>query len=489
MNEQQTQQVKRWGRLDLSLSGPDSGNPYRDITLRARFSQGSNEVEVDGFYYGNGQYLIRFMPELEGEWNYITASNHDQLDGISGAFHCIPPEQGNRGPVRVVENCRFAYADGTPFLPYGTTCYAWIYQDERMQEKTLQSLAKAPFNKLRMCVFPKNYSFNNDEPETFPFAGNLEDGIDFESFNPNFFASLESHLDRLQELGVEAELILFHPYDKGRWGFDRMSAETDQAYLRYVIARLGAYRHVWWSLANEYDFMKEKSMAEWDDLVQTVWEVDPYGHPRSIHNGTKMYDHRSIIMYDHTKPGITHCSIQHWDVTMATIWLEEYGKPVVIDECCYEGNLPQRWGNITGLEMVRRFWEGMLRGAYVTHGETYVHPQDKIWWTKGGQLYGESPERIAFLRQIMEQAPEKCQPIKTIRDVPTIGIEGEYYLQYYGLHRPSYRIVELPEDAIFRAEIIDAWNMTVTKLPGELSGTSRIDLPDQTDLAIRITRI
>ena len=26
--------------------------------------------------------------------------------------------------------------------------------------------------------------------------------------------------DRLNRLGIEADLILFHPYDKGRWGFD-----------------------------------------------------------------------------------------------------------------------------------------------------------------------------------------------------------------------------------------------------------------------------
>ena len=31
-----------------------------------------------------------------------------------------------------------------------------------------------------------------------------------------------------------------------------------------MIARLAAYRNVWWSLANEYDFMKTKDLAEWD---------------------------------------------------------------------------------------------------------------------------------------------------------------------------------------------------------------------------------
>ena len=33
-------------------------------------------------------------------------------------------------------------------------------------------------------------------------------------------------------------------------------AAVDDRYLRYVVARLAAYRNVWWSLANEYDFRK-----------------------------------------------------------------------------------------------------------------------------------------------------------------------------------------------------------------------------------------
>ena len=37
------------------------------------------------------------------------------------------------------------------------------------------------------------------------------------------------------ELGIEADLILFHSYD--RWGFSEMDAETDDRYLQYVVAR------------------------------------------------------------------------------------------------------------------------------------------------------------------------------------------------------------------------------------------------------------
>lgn len=68
---------------------------------------------------------------------------------------------------------RFAYADGTPYYPFGTTAYAWIHQTAALRSATLQTLAEGPFNKIRMCLFPKNYSFNAQEPELFPFEGGV----------------------------------------------------------------------------------------------------------------------------------------------------------------------------------------------------------------------------------------------------------------------------------------------------------------------------
>ena len=40
-----------------------------------------------------------------------------------------------------------------------------------------------------------------------------------------------------------------------------MSAEEDDLYWKYVIARFAAYRNVWWSLANEYDVVHSKTIG------------------------------------------------------------------------------------------------------------------------------------------------------------------------------------------------------------------------------------
>ena len=44
-----------------------------------------------------------------------------------------------------------------------------------------------------------------------------------------------------------------------------------------------------------------------------------------------------------------------------------------------------------------------MRGGYAGHGETYIHPEDLLWWAKGGVLRGEAWQRIGFLRDLIEE--------------------------------------------------------------------------------------
>ena len=89
---------------------------------------------------------------------------------------------------------------------------------------------------------------------------------------------MEKRIDQLNRLGIEADLILFHPYDKGRWGFDAMSNEVNVRYIKYITARLASFRNVWWSMANEWDYVKAKTVDDWKLLTKTVVENDPYRH-------------------------------------------------------------------------------------------------------------------------------------------------------------------------------------------------------------------
>lgn len=457
-------EVERWGIFEVSLKGPREGNPFLDVKLKARFKHGQRTVEPEGFYDGNGVYRVRLMPDELGVWTYVTESNRAELDGKRGRFTCVQPgrARGNHGPVRVRNTYYFAYADGAPYFQIGTTCYAWAHQGDKLEEQTLATLRNAPFNKMRMCVFPKSYAYNKNEPQYYPFGGTPLKNWDFSRFNPKFFQHFEKRVGDLRDLGIEADLILFHPYD--RWGFKNMGYKNNVRYLKYVVARLAAYRNVWWSMANEYDFLRWP-MKDWDRYFQLVRDKDPYNHPRGIHNGRDWYDH--------TKPWVTHASLQTTNFRGAKEYRAKYKKPVIYDECRYEGNIPQGWGNISAEQMVRHFWLGTITGCYVGHGETYLHPKDILWWSKGGVLHGKSPARIAFLKKIMEQAPvfEELTPTEPRPDSYVLSKRGEYYLVYFA--NPVAVTLDLPGAKPYKADGIETWEMTVTPLatasPGKFS--------------------
>ncbi len=475
--------VEQYSVFELRMEGPATDNPFKDVQFTAEFSLMNRTLFCEGFYDGDGIYRIRFMPDEPGKWTYITKSNLRELDSKKGSFNCIPNSPGNHGPVKVRNTYDFGYADGTPFYPVGTTCYAWVHQPEDLVNQTLATLSGTAFNKIRMTVMPKNYYvYINNEPPLYPFEGSKEKGWDFSRPNPAFFRNFEQKILELQKLGIEADVILFHPYDMGKWNFDKMNTDEASFYLRYLIARISSLRNVWWSMANEYDIMR-KTDEEWEKYFRIIQTYDPYGHLCSIHNGMEMYNH--------SKPWITHLSIQTAYLQDIQDWRELYRKPVIIDECVYEGNIPNDWGNLTAEEMMNRFWIAWCRGAYCTHGETYLHPESILWWSKGGKLYGKSAERIAFLHRIMTEAPaEGVYPLHNLWNKETHLIKDrEWYLYYYGNSQQAAATFTLPKDIKFRLEVIDAWNMTITPVAGEFSGRAEIPLPGRPYVAVRATAI
>jgi hypothetical protein len=480
--------IPRWEVFELNLKGTSAGNPFTEVQLQATFTLGHRLVSVAGFYDGAGSYKVRFMPDTEGEWTYITSSNEPELNNKSGIFECVAALPKAHGPVQVRNQHHFGYADGTPYFPFGTTCYAWVHQSEDLQRQTLETLRTAPFNKIRMCVFPKHYEYNHNEPALYPFERNAAGVSDFSRPNPAFFAHLEERIADLRALGIEADLILFHPYD--RWGYATMPAEADDRYLRYVLARMSAYRNIWWSMANEFDLMRAKSVQDFDRLFHIVEQHDPVGHLRSVHY--------SKVMYDYARPWVTHASLQTTNFEAAEAWLQAWRKPIVFDEIMYEGNLNKRWGNISGEENTHRFWLGIIAGCYVTHGETYLDPDQPLdenttptlWWSHGGTLKGTSPSRIGFLRKLVEEqrgleaGATQYYLNASALDAAAKPTEILYFMDF---HQPVYYDFPLPE-GIFTADIIDPWAMKVSAIAGTFSGTAKIKLSGRPYQALRFRR-
>ncbi|MGA2889516.1 MAG: DUF5060 domain-containing protein [Terracidiphilus sp.] len=489
-------QVEQWGLFEVQIKGPSSGNPFVDVKFSARFTQGHRSVEAAGFYDGEGVYKVRFSPDMVGRWSFETTANVKELAGHAGTFACTAPKAGNHGPVSTAHRFHFQYADGTPYFPFGTTCYSYGFIGDPLEQQTLDALKQAGFNKVRVCLLPK--PLGQWKPVAMPFErigaalpenskstmenpldeGKSSERFDLTRMNPTYFRHFEQCIQNLMAAGVEADVILFHPYDA--WGFKAMGEEADDRYLRYAVARLSAYRNVWWSIANEYDLVKSKSMKDWDRFFRIVEESDPHSRLRSIHH--------SKVIYDHSKPWCTHASLQEYDFEKSAERLAAWNKPIIYDEIQYEGNIARRWGNLSPQEMTNRFWRAIVNGVYATHGETYMSKDGSPTWSDAGKLHGTSAARVTFLRKVLEGTGTTGLVAADAPYYPNAGNPGERYLYFFDFHCVGEYEFPLPEKSKFKMTLIDPWEMTQTPVAGTFSGKSKIELSGKPYMAVLIEK-
>jgi hypothetical protein len=88
--------------------------------------------------------------------------------------------------------------------------------------------------------------------------------------------------------------------------------------------------NVWWSLANN-GIMDAKKLADWDYYIEQLPRY--FHHLIGIHNGISFPTYQSI-----------HYPCQYSnEETFKAKNSGKYKKPVVFDECRYEGNIPWSW--------------------------------------------------------------------------------------------------------------------------------------------------
>ena len=545
--------MRQYEMMELTFTGPAPAGSQACIDLTAVFSRAGKSIPVKGFYAGDGVYKVRFLPEEAGEYAY-------EVKGAclaapeKGSFVVEPGDGRHHGVVRP-EGTHLRHADGTWFYSFGTTIYGLASQSRALIDETMQSLADAPFNKVRLCVFPKHYNYNHNEPDHYAFQ--RKPGAEDRDFSvkpdtpampassvtapknevwdvdrPNFafWDAFEARLRELADLGIQADLILFHPYD--RWGFASMPMADNLTYLDYLLRRFSAFPNLWWSLANEYDLCAAKTLEDWYAIECFVAENDPYHHMLSNHNCFRPWE------WD--RANVTHVSWQSKQLYRIAELARRYGKPVLIDECRYEGNIPEFWGNISGQEMTARFWRVMAQGGYCTHGETFLPgtemgdkatdtgEQEVVWWARGGKLNGESPKRIAFLREIIESLPGPLDAARdgfgfmigmtneeidaALADFPPhfrgflskltglppaerdkfLAVEYSYagrcgdeaFLWYKDDQCCVSAALNLPEGKTYAIDVIDTWEMTRTRVQTGASGRVTVKLPGKPQMAV-----
>ena len=277
--------VECWDIFELSLDGPSSGNPFVDVRLGARFTQGDAVFTSEGFYDGDGTWRVRFMPDELGTWRYEMELG-DGAAASGGTFECVASTIPGMLDVDAANPMWFGLRGGRHrilrSLHVGDRFFASNWPDE----KRTAFLDWADAQGYNMLSIASHYL--NRESEGRGLGWDTPDLWNDERRlpRPEEYAKTEAILDRLAERGIA--VFPFAGFIGKASDFPR-DQNDQQLYIRYTLARIGAYWNILFNVAGPEPNLPSSVYLESDDverLGRAIRKADPYGHPLSVHNRT-----------------------------------------------------------------------------------------------------------------------------------------------------------------------------------------------------------
>jgi hypothetical protein len=101
----------------------------------------------------------------------------------------------------------------------------------------------------------------------------------------------------------------------------------------------------------------------------------------------------------------------------------------------------------------------------------------------------QASRQLAGPNRLLQDGPDFLEPSPLDWDIPRAGVEGEFYLYYFGFNQPTYRRFLLDPAVEYTVDVIDTWDMTITRLEGTYSGRFRIPLPGKQYIAVRLQAV
>ncbi len=273
-----------WMKYEIPfVSNKTYDNPLYDIKyFKATFTSptGRNKT-VHGFWDGGQDWKIRFQPDEQGRWTYLTAcsdTSNRGLNGIEGSFDCGANSSEldihRRGAViRPPGAYHLSHADGTPFL--WTGCTAWngaLLSSEAEWEKYLSQRVASGYSVIQFVTTQWRGGETDSEGRVaFTGSGKIE-------INPEFFNRLDKKIDHVNSHGLLAAPVILWalPFGQARHLSPGYYLPQEEAILlaRYIVARYGA-NHVSWVLGGDGRYIDEYEQR-WKKIGQGVFGDGEY---------------------------------------------------------------------------------------------------------------------------------------------------------------------------------------------------------------------
>ena len=292
-----------WTRIEIPLTGPESRgrgqpNPFEILADVVFTGPSGKKFKVPAFYDGDGRggldgdvWKVRFSADETGAWTFVSTSANRHLDAYKGSFTVTPPAPDAPDFYRWGRLERVGTAaNKIRYLKFRSGPY-WLkagcddpenflgnyrhYDTLEKRKDAVDYLAGKGVNSMYIMT----HNLDGDDKDVWPWLGTTAEEAKDNSMKSARFdiAKLEEWrrlFEFMQLKGIVPYIVL---EDDSAWaGYDHAR------YYREMVARFGYLPALLFNFNEEHN--ENYSLAEALSFMQQLKEIDPYGHPRGIHN-------------------------------------------------------------------------------------------------------------------------------------------------------------------------------------------------------------
>ena len=501
------EKVQRWDVHEATLAASESyANPFQDVSLTATFTHVSSgeRLTVDGFHDGGSEWRIRFMPTQIGTWRWTTRSNDRGLDGKTGSLECVASVKPYLRGLLKVQGRHFVHVDGTPRYLISTRL-SCQFAPPSAWPPLIAFLKEGRINRV-LFMMP---GVDSKKDPVYTQRNLFAPGPDYTRYNVETFRAIDAFTNTLRQADILASPYFY--YDPRREILWKMTPEQDRAYIRYGMARIGAFSNVMPVLGNEIELKTTNYKDKAFDLKSHAWANEMgaflksravFGQPVSVHNpcwhefavNPSFY----TLLKDWPFAGWTDFMLKQTQLgSMGTasaisdsvpqpakptynerayarrnqvlIDLRRFGQPVIDEEPGYDmSGTRSSYNALTPETMRPTFWTAATAGAYTMWGSksTYV-TGDPLPQMKGSL----TPQYMRVHHDVIVTLPyAEMEPQNECVTPANVNLDGEAWRTNYALAKPgeAYLVYSL-----------GGGTGTVTLAPGRYSAV-RVDPRDGT---------
>ena len=130
-------------------------------------------------------YRVRFMPDDAGR---VDVHDREQPPRTGRQDRQVHRRRSRRPATTARCACatrfHFAYADGTPYFPVGTTCYAWTHQGDELEEQTLATLKAGAVQQAADVRVPEVVRLQQERAAALPVRGHAAEQVGLRPLQP-----------------------------------------------------------------------------------------------------------------------------------------------------------------------------------------------------------------------------------------------------------------------------------------------------------------